>query len=68
VGRECLWWWCGKLRFDLSDELYAETVLKHSTRLVPRGAAAWSASSRNRLRNIMEEKKRLEGADVRRRA
>jgi hypothetical protein len=40
------------------DELYAETVLKHSTRLVPRGAAAWSASLCNWLRSIIEEKER----------
>jgi hypothetical protein len=26
-GRECLRW-CGELRFNLSNELYAETVLK----------------------------------------
>ena len=48
----------GNAGFDLSDELYAETVLKHSTRLVPRGAAAWSASPRNWLRSIIEEKER----------
>jgi hypothetical protein len=44
LGRECLRRWCGELRFNLSDDSYVETVLKHSTLLVPRGAAAWSAS------------------------
>ncbi len=44
------------MRFDLSDILYAETVLKHSMRLIPQGAAAWSASPNNRLRSIVEEK------------
>jgi hypothetical protein len=43
VGGECLRWWCGDLRFD---------------RLAPRGAAAWSASPRNWLRSIIEEKER----------
>jgi hypothetical protein len=52
-----------RLRFDRGagvwyDELYAEAVLQHSPRLVPRGAIAWSASPRNWLRSIVEEKER----------
>jgi hypothetical protein len=42
-GAECLRWWCGDLRFD---------------RLIPRGAAAWSASLRNWLRSVIKEKER----------
>jgi hypothetical protein len=33
-GRECLRWGGSELRFDLSDELCAEAVVKPSTRLV----------------------------------
>jgi hypothetical protein len=49
-----------RLRFDRGAGVWydAEAVLQHSPRLVPRGAIACSASPRNWLRSIVEEKER----------